>query len=56
MLIIVINSHYVENSKSVIMMKFRFSIDVKSVLKTNKDKKSHLKFNSTITALSPILI
>jgi hypothetical protein len=37
-------------------MKFRFSIDVKSALKTNKGKKSNLKFNSSLTALSLIPI
>jgi hypothetical protein len=49
---IVINDHN-EDSKSAIKMKFRFSIDVKSVLKINKVTNAPLKFNSAITALSP---
>jgi hypothetical protein len=36
-------------------MKFRFSIDVKSVLKTNWDINAPLKCNSVFIALSPTL-
>jgi hypothetical protein len=36
-------------------MKFRLSIDIKTVFKTNKENNALMKFNSVFNALSPTI-